>query len=68
MQTIKARDFASQINLYMENCWGMVKAVLDLVGKMEDGKYLLLRDPNKPVMRIYQVPADEFDRSHGIDA
>lgn len=27
----------------------------------EDGKYVLMKDPNKPVMRIYAVPANTFE-------
>ena len=29
--------------------------------KMPDGKYLLVKDPNKPTLRTYEVPADAFD-------
>lgn len=39
----KPKDFASQINLSMENCWGIVRAVTDLCLKLEEGKYLLVK-------------------------
>ena len=29
--------------------------------KMEDGKYLLVKDPNKPIIRTYEVPSDAFE-------
>lgn len=36
-QAVKPRDFASQMNLNMDNCWGIVRALLDLcVDKMEE--------------------------------
>lgn len=42
-QAVKPRDFASQINLSMENCWGIVRALIDVCMAMEDGKYLLVK-------------------------
>ncbi len=32
-----------QINLSMENCWGIVRALVDVVAAMDDGKYLLVK-------------------------
>ena len=29
--------------------------------KEEDGKYLLVNDPNKPVIRLYKVPDNTFE-------
>lgn len=29
--------------------------------KREDGKYVLVKDPNKPILRLYQVPAGSFE-------
>ena len=49
-----------QINLSMENCWGIVRALVDVCGGLEDGKWLLGKDPNKPLLRLYSVPADAF--------
>ncbi len=31
--------------------------------QLEEGKYLLLKDPNKPVVRFYSVPTDAFDEA-----
>ena len=42
-QAVKPRDFASQINLGMENCWGIVRALIDVAMAMDDGKYLLVK-------------------------
>ena len=45
-----------QINLNMDNCWGIVRALVDLCLKLEEGKkFLLLKDPNKPLLRLYEV-------------
>ena len=59
-QVCKPRDFAQQINLSMDNCWGIVRALVDLALKLDDGKYLLVKDPNKPLLRLYSVPEDAF--------
>ena len=43
VQGVKPKDFAMQINLSMENCWGIVRALVDVVAAMDDGKYLLVK-------------------------
>ena len=60
----KPKDFASQINLNMENCWGIIRALVDLCLKLDEGKYLLLKDPNKPIIRLYEVAADAFETNY----
>ena len=60
VQVMKPKDFAQQINLNMDNCWGIVRALVDLCMKQEDGKYLLVKDPNKQLLRLYSVPEDAF--------
>uniref|UniRef100_A0A061QVG9 Eukaryotic translation initiation factor 3 subunit D n=1 Tax=Tetraselmis sp. GSL018 TaxID=582737 RepID=A0A061QVG9_9CHLO len=59
-QACKPKDLAQQMNLNMDNCWGIVRAVVDLCMKLGDGKYLILKDPNKQLLRIYEVPEDAF--------
>lgn len=61
VQTNTTESFARQINLDMHNCWGILKGYVDLLGRQEPGKYVLLKDPNKPLVRIYNVPMDAFD-------
>jgi hypothetical protein len=63
VQVMKPKDFAQQINLNMDNCWGIVRALVDLCMKQEDGKYLLVKDPNKQLLRLYSVPEDAFQVS-----
>jgi hypothetical protein len=53
-QVCKPKDFAAQINLSMDNCWGIVRALVDLAMGMGDGKYLIVKDPNKPLLRLYR--------------
>ena len=49
------------MNLNIANGWGIVRTIVDMVLKMSDGKYVLVKDPNKAVLRLYQVPDDTFD-------
>ena len=51
LQVCKPKDFAAQINLSMEHCWGIVRALVDMIMKLDDGKYLLLKDPMKELLR-----------------
>lgn len=61
VQNNTTEAFSRQINLNMDNCWGIVKGFCDLVDRQEPGKYVMLKDPNKPLVRIYNVPDDAFD-------
>ncbi|KAJ8534893.1 hypothetical protein K7X08_016621 [Anisodus acutangulus] len=60
----KPKDFASQINLNTSNMWGIVKSIVDLCMKLNEGKYVLVKDPTKPQVRIYEVPADAFENDY----
>uniref|UniRef100_H2ZWM9 Eukaryotic translation initiation factor 3 subunit D n=1 Tax=Latimeria chalumnae TaxID=7897 RepID=H2ZWM9_LATCH len=59
-QQFKPNEFASQINLSMENAWGILRCVVDICMKLEEGKYLILKDPNKQVIRVYSLPDGTF--------
>ncbi len=50
-QVCKPKDFAGQINLSMDHCWGIVRALVDMVMRLDDGKYLLVKDPMKELLR-----------------
>lgn len=57
----KPRDFAAQMNLSVSNGWGIVRTIVDMCMEREEGKYVLVKDPNKPVLRLYNVPAGTFE-------
>jgi translation initiation factor 3 subunit D len=57
----KPREFASQMNLSLSNQWGIVRTIIDMCMSMPEGKYVLVKDPNKPVLRLYEVPPNAFD-------
>uniref|UniRef100_A0A1S4BYW3 Eukaryotic translation initiation factor 3 subunit D n=3 Tax=Nicotiana TaxID=4085 RepID=A0A1S4BYW3_TOBAC len=60
----KPKDFAAQINLNTSNMWGIVKSIVDLCMKLNEGKYVLVKDPTKPQVRIYEVPPDAFENDY----
>lgn len=69
-QLYKPEEFAKQIELKTDNAWGIVVNVMQHLMQLpatsdESGvplsKYLMLKDPNKPHINFYQVPADAFD-------
>jgi len=62
-QFYKPREFATQITLNLNNMWGIMKMLIDLLLGMDDGKYVIARDGAKPLVRIYAVPNATFDDS-----
>ena len=40
-QQFKPLEFANQINLSMDNAWGIVRCIIDLVMQQKDGKVFL---------------------------
>ena len=57
----------AQINLSMDNAWGVVRCIIDVVRKQKEGKYLIVKDPNKPVIRLYDVPDNTFESEESSD-
>ncbi|KAF9426094.1 hypothetical protein BGZ76_002909 [Entomortierella beljakovae] len=64
-QICRPKEFAAQMGLQITNGWGIVKTVVDLALKLPEGKYVLVKDPNKPVIRLYSVPKSTFDEVEG---
>jgi len=69
-EQFRPTEFATQINLNMDNAWGILRCIIDICMKLDDGKYLLLRDPNKQIIRLFDVPNNTFesDDDGGEDA
>jgi len=60
-QFYRPKDFASQITLSETQMWAMVRMFIMMFHKKEDGKYVLMREPNKAVLTLYKVPQDTFE-------
>ncbi|OLL26767.1 Eukaryotic translation initiation factor 3 subunit D [Neolecta irregularis DAH-3] len=57
----RPRDFASQMNLNISNGWGIVRTIVDMCMKMPEGKSVLIKDPNRPLVRVYSTGEEEED-------
>ncbi|KAG6999229.1 hypothetical protein G7Y79_00036g071850 [Physcia stellaris] len=55
------RKFAEQMGLNLANGWGIVRTIVDMCRSMEEGKYVLVKDPNKTLLRLYKVPMSTFE-------
>lgn len=64
-QPCRPQEFADQINLKLGMCWGIVRAIVELCMQKGDGKYLLIKDPNKSHLRLYEIPDDAFEDHYG---
>jgi len=60
-QQYKPNEFATQITLNMDNAWGILRCIVDICMKQKDGKYLIMKDPNKPMIRLYDIPDNTFE-------
>lgn len=60
VQTHLTDGFAEQIGLSPNNMFGILRNIINLIMQWNDGKYLLVKDPTKPVMWIYETPWDAF--------
>ncbi|PSC69167.1 eukaryotic translation initiation factor 3 subunit D-like [Micractinium conductrix] len=55
------------MNLNMDNCWGIVSGLSNLCNDLleTEGKYLLVRDPNKPQLTLYALTSEDAQQYAG---
>jgi translation initiation factor 3 subunit D len=41
--------------------WAMIRMFIAMMKNKKEGKYVLMRDPNKAIIRLFSVPADTFE-------
>ena len=58
-QQFKPKEFADQMNLNMDNGWAILRCIIDTLMKLEDGKYLVLKNPNS--LLLYSIPDSTFE-------
>lgn len=48
------------MNLSLSNGWGIVRTIADMClhSENENTKFVLVKDPNKSILRLYEVPHD----------
>ena len=60
-QFYRPKDFAQQITLSEGNMWGIMRMFIGLFQDQPEGKYVIMRDPNKALLKIYSVPPGTFE-------
>lgn len=66
-QTYRPMDFAAQITLNQGNMWGIMRLFIKLLDDQPEGKYVIMRDPNRAIVRIYGVPLGTFEDDDSDD-
>lgn len=61
-------QFAEQIGISRNNTFGILRAIIDQIMEWDDGKYLLIKDPMKSIIRIFEVPWETFGEEEDADA
>jgi len=65
VQRYSPLTFASTGRIAIRQLWGVLLYIIDACRELQDGKYLLMRDPNEPKLVIYSVPDDAFGDESG---
>ncbi|ETN83370.1 eukaryotic translation initiation factor 3 subunit 7 [Necator americanus] len=60
-QQLRPVEFAQNISMNMDNGWGILRCVIDSCMRQPQGKYLLMKDPQSPVVRLYSLPEGTFE-------
>jgi translation initiation factor 3 subunit D len=63
-QSFRPKELANQLGMNPINVWGILKMFCETLLSMEDGKYLILKDPLKQAIRIYSVPINSFEEDY----
>lgn len=54
----KPRDLAAQMAYSLANGWGIVRTIIDMARAAPAGRSILLKDPNRQIVRFFKVPWD----------
>lgn len=61
------QTFADSVNVKVKNLWGTLSTLISHLKKLDDGHYLLSRDPNKTQLHIHAIPANAFEHELDMD-
>eukprot|EP00923_Selenidium_pygospionis_P021623 GHVN01037271.1.p1 GENE.GHVN01037271.1~~GHVN01037271.1.p1 ORF type:complete len:306 (-),score=50.63 GHVN01037271.1:345-1262(-) len=61
VETSKVAELGTQIGLTPDSGWGSVRSILDMVMTKADGDFILIKDPLKPILRLYRLPENQED-------
>lgn len=60
VSSFRPQDLALQIGLSTANGWGIVKSFIDIINAQQDGKFVILKNPNDAKITVYRVPENSF--------
>jgi translation initiation factor 3 subunit D len=60
-------DFAAQQGVSEKNMWGIMRLFIKLFDNEPEGKYVIMRDPNRAIVRIFGVPMSTFEEDDDED-
>eukprot|EP00397_Hematodinium_sp_SG-2012_P014502 GEMP01014744.1.p1 GENE.GEMP01014744.1~~GEMP01014744.1.p1 ORF type:complete len:574 (+),score=124.54 GEMP01014744.1:23-1723(+) len=68
VQTYQTESF-SAIGMTESNSYGVIRSIIDLINGLSegDGRYLLQKDPTKPVLRLHEIPWEFFESDDDKD-
>ena len=64
VQTHNVPDLMSQMAMSQQTLWSAVCALIEQIVSLEEetvGRYLVVKDPAKPMLNLYAIPWDEFE-------
>merc|ERR1711981_1436998 len=60
MESYSPEELSVQAGLNMDNCWGILKNILDVLKNVKkDGCYYIVRNPNEKELNFYRVPEED---------
>lgn len=66
VESISTAKLAKQTTVQMTNGWGIVRSIIDLVNRQDDGEYVLFKDPAKVICLFNSLVATLFIISHSF--
>ena len=64
VQTHNVPDLMAQMAMSPQSMWSSVLSLIEQIVNVEEetvGRYLVVKDPAKPVLNLYAIPWDEFE-------
>jgi len=60
-ETHPTRSFAGSNGVSPQNMWAVLEKIVNEIRKQEEGRYVLIKDPNHKKIRLYMISPDDFD-------
>jgi len=66
VQSYRPLEFGPQsVGLSVSNLWGVWRVFMEMSKGLKNGQHVLVKDPAKGLVRLYEVPADAFGDGEG---